>query len=231
MPEREGNDPATGGTSASSSAGSGAGSRPGSADGFVAGDRLRPAVRTVGLEELARLELDQELTCFRPPSEQKKALLGVASLATHRIVVACDEELIIGYAAVHPPDVRSRWGENGFSWLLELGAIEVAPRFRREGIGKSLLAAIFGDGRLEDKIVIALALWWHWDLRRTGLNLWTYQDMLTRLLGTCGLRKEPTSDREVISHPANSLFARRGVLVESWQEEEFVRLCRRPESN
>lgn len=192
------------------------------------GDPAGVAVGMAGQDDLAA-ELDPGLTCFREPAEQIKALRQVAVMPTGRVVVARGGGLVVGYAAVHPPDARSRWGEAGLEWLLELGAIEVAPRFRREGIGKRLLAVLFDGGRLEDRIVIALALWWHWDLRRTGLNLWAYQEMLSRLLGSCGFRKEPTADREVIAHPANAVFARRGRLVAPGQDGAFVELCRRPQ--
>ena len=45
---------------------------------------------------------------------------------------------IVGYVTYLYPDPLERWSEGKMENLIELGAIEVIPKFRGGGVGKAL---------------------------------------------------------------------------------------------
>lgn len=118
---------------------------------------------------------------------------------------------MVGYVTFHNPDQCTRWVKHPL--ILELGAIEVSPDWRKYKIARNLLTCAFAYPLLEDRIVLTMEYSWHWDLEGSGLNLWSYQKMLTGLFGSVGLQKVGTNDPEIMEHPANVLMARIGRNV------------------
>ena len=91
--------------------------------------------------------------------------------------------------------------------LIELGAIEVIPKFRGGGVGKALLDVSMMDDAMEDYIIITTEYYWHWDLKGTGLNVWEYRKVMEKMMKVGGLEYFATDDPEISSHPANCLMA------------------------
>lgn len=164
-------------------------------------------------ERLAALRMDPGLKSFRSPERQKEALKEIASLPRGAVVAALAQESIVGYVTFHPPDEFERWAHGGLQHLLELGAIEISPSWRRLGIASALLEVSFADGALDDYIVISPEYYWHWDLEGTGLSIWQYRKVLESVMGRVGLEPRPTDDPEISSHPANMLMVRVGPRV------------------
>ncbi|MEW6273993.1 MAG: GNAT family N-acetyltransferase [Bacillota bacterium] len=157
------------------------------------------------------LTMNQLLTNFRPPERQKVALMKITNLPAGMIYLARHEQEIVAYVAFHRPDEYSRWSKH--PRVLEMGGIEVSPAWRQCRLGENLLKLAFSNERLEDFIVITTEYCWHWDLKNTGLSLWGYQQMLTKLFGKVGLKKVTTDDPDILEHPANVLMARIGRNV------------------
>ena len=105
--------------------------------------------------------------------------------------------------------------------LIELGAIEVIPKFRGTGVGKSLLKVSMMDDAMEDYIIITTEYYWHWDLKGTGLNVWDYRKVMEKMMNAGGLQWYATDDPEICSHPANCLMVRIGNRVDSNSIERF----------
>lgn len=144
------------------------------------------------------------------------------------ITVAVDRSMLIGYAA-DLPFVPVQWehGEVQRRWSLvpqarELGALEVARPFRGQGLARLLLEEMFSGGRLEDRIVIAEGLHWHWDLEQSGLSVAEARQRLLALFGGEGFQRYDTDEPEVSYSPGNFLLARLGAQV----AEESVRAFR-----
>lgn len=182
---------------------------------------LRGPVRA---EELASMVPDEGLNMFRPPQKQLRALIEIASLPEGFVFIAHLDQLLIGYVTFHPPEEFERWGQGNLKEIMELGAIEVSPAWRGFGIASKLLETAFETGIFEDYIVISTEYYWHWDLARSGLNIWEYQDMIKNLFGKVGLLPVGTNDPEITCHPANMLAARIGSRVKPEAIEEFKRL-------
>jgi acetoin utilization protein AcuA len=175
-------------------------------------------------EQLEHLEFHDDLVAFRPPAQQHKALIGIAALPEGRIIIARYEETIVGYVTFLYPDPLERWSEGGMDDLIELGAIEVIPKYRGAHVGKNLLIVSMMDDAMEDYIIITTEYYWHWDLKNTGLNVWDYRKILEKMMNAGGLVWYATDDPEISSHPANCLMVRIGERVGVESIEKFDRL-------
>lgn len=171
---------------------------------------------------LRTMKFDTGLNVFREAPEQKKALQRVASMADGLVFIATHAGSVIGYVTIHPPDERGRW--KGHPKILELGAIEVSRAWRGQGIGRQLLKTLFGQGVLEDRIIISTEYHWHWDLQGTGLDLQDYRLMLLKFFGSCGFQNRWTDDPDIACHPANLFMVRAGSKITKEDNLEFERL-------
>jgi acetoin utilization protein AcuA len=178
----------------------------------------------VAPEALSEMTLHPKLDAFRRPKEQHEALVEIAGLPEGRIIVAREETVIVGYVTFHYPDEMEQWSEGGMTDLIELGAIEVADDYRNLGLGKTLIAAAFEKGQLDNVIVFTTEYYWHWDLETSGLNVWEYREMMERLMKSVGMVWFATDDPEICAHPANCLMVAIGKDVPLSSVEEFDRV-------
>lgn len=167
----------------------------------------------VSPENLAAMKFDEGLKAFRIPEEQHQALVEIAALPEGRIIVARENDLVLGYVTFLHPDPLERWSQAKLDDLLELGAIEVSDKVRASGVGKEMLRVSFMDDAMEDYIIITTEYYWHWDLKGTGLDVWEYRKAMEKLMMTVGMVWMATDDPEICSHPANCLMAKIGSRV------------------
>lgn len=171
--------------------------------------------------ELASYEFHKDLIAFRPPEQQHKALIEIADLPEGRIIIVRDMNEIVGYATFLYPDPLERWSQGNMKNLIELGAIEVIPKYRSGGVGKALLEVSMMDDAMEDYIVITTEYYWHWDLKGTKLNVWEYRKVMEKMMNAGGLEYYATDDPEISSHPANCLMAKIGSRVDQASVQQF----------
>lgn len=175
-------------------------------------------------EDLERMVFHEDLKAFRLAEQQHKAIVGISKLPEGRIIVCRQDDLIVGYTTYVYPDPLERWSEAQMDNLIELGAIEVIHDFRGSGLGKEMLRLSMLDDAMEDYIVITTEYYWHWDLKRTGLNVWEYRKIMEKMMKVGGLEYFATDDPEISSHPANCLMARIGSRVDQDSIEQFDQL-------
>lgn len=173
----------------------------------IIGKKLSPVI-------LDNLTLHEELTSFRQPREQHSALIEITKLTTGRVYGCIHNQTIVGYVTFHPSEPDCRWGNEIFGpGIIELGGMEVAKDWRNYGLCSLMLKEVFQEEYWEDFIVIALHLYWHWDLKGTNLDVWNYRKMLSRIMEKNGFRLRSTDEGEIRSHPANMLKVRIGKKV------------------
>ncbi|MFS0673103.1 GNAT family N-acetyltransferase [Ornithinibacillus sp. 179-J 7C1 HS] len=175
-------------------------------------------------EKLHQYEFHHELTSFRPASKQFQALIGIADLPEGRIIIAREEETIVGYVTYLHPDPLERWSTFQMKNLVELGAIEVIPDYRGAKVASNLLRVSIMDPFMENYIIISTEYYWHWDLKGTNLSVWEYRKVMEKMMATGGLLPAPTDDPEIISHPANCLMVRIGSNVDEDSIQQFEKL-------
>lgn len=173
---------------------------------------------------LKRYPFHSGLIAFRPPEEQRAALIGIAQLTEGRVLIARTETEVIGYVTFLHPDPLEHWSSGNMEDLMELGAIEVAAPYRKDGVARALLRTAFSDSYMENYIVISTEYYWHWDLKGTGLSIWEYRQMMEKLMSTVGMERFSTDDQEITSHPANCLMVRIGNRVPLDSLAKFDRL-------
>ncbi|WP_252502599.1 GNAT family N-acetyltransferase [Sporosarcina sp. Marseille-Q4943] len=171
--------------------------------------------------EFANLDFHEDLIAFRPPEQQHKALIEIADLPEGRIIIVRDMNQIVGYVTYLYPDPLERWSKGKMENLIELGAIEVIPKYRGGGVGKALLEVSMMDDAMEDYIIITTEYYWHWDLKGTKLNVWEYRKVMEKMMNAGGLEYYATDDPEISSHPANCLMARIGKRVDQDSVQQF----------
>lgn len=175
-------------------------------------------------EEIADLIFHDDLVAFRSPDLQHKAIIEIAKLPEGRIIIVRNENTIVGYCTFLYPDPLERWSKGKMENLIELGAIEIIPKFRGTGIGKTLLRVSMMDDAMEDYITITTEYYWHWDLKGTGLNVWEYRKVMEKMMQAGGLEYFATDDPEISSHPANCLMAKIGSRVNNESIQQFDQL-------
>lgn len=178
----------------------------------------------ISSNKLAEYEFHEGLVAFRPPAQQHKALVGIADLTEGRIIIARDQNTVVGYVTFLYPDPLERWSEGKIDNLIELGAIEVIPKYRGCAVGKNLLIVSMMDDAMEDYIIITTEYYWHWDLKGTKLNVWEYRKIMEKMMSAGGLEWYATDDPEICSHPANCLMVRIGKRVDNDAIQSFDRL-------
>ena len=178
----------------------------------------------ISTESLQHYDFHEGLVAFRPAKQQKKALIEISQLPEGRVIIARNEEIIIGYATFLYPDPLERWSEGHMEDLIELGAIEVISEYRGCGVGKNILQVSMMDDAMEEYIVITTEYYWHWDLKGTGLNIWEYRKVMEKMMKAGGLSYFATNDPEISSHPANCLMARIGSKISNTSIEQFDQL-------
>ncbi|RBW71449.1 GNAT family N-acetyltransferase [Bacillus taeanensis] len=175
----------------------------------------------ISANTLTQYEFHNDLVAFRSPKEQHQALIEIASLPEGRIIVARDQDMIVGYVTYLFPDPLERWSEGNMENLLELGAIEVIPKFRDYKVGKTLLYVSMMDKQMENYIIMTTEYYWHWDLQGTNLSVWDYRKVMEKMMNTGGLIWYATDDPEICSHPANCLMARIGQNIDLDSVQQF----------
>ncbi|MBE6182641.1 GNAT family N-acetyltransferase [Heyndrickxia ginsengihumi] len=173
---------------------------------------------------LAKMDFHEDLKAFRPAKKQHVALIEIADLPEGRMIIARENNIVVGYVTFLYPDPLERWSEGNMDNLLELGAIEVIPKYRGNAVGKHLLQVSMMDDAMEDYIIITTEYYWHWDLKGTGLNVWDYRKMMEKMMDAGGLKWFATDDPEICSHPANCLMVRIGKRIKQDSIEQFDRL-------
>ncbi|WP_342598631.1 GNAT family N-acetyltransferase [Psychrobacillus sp. FSL H8-0483] len=175
-------------------------------------------------EEIAKLEFHEDLVAFRVPDAQHRAIIEIAKLPEGRIIIVRDQQTIVGYCTFLHPDPLETWSKGNMENLIELGAIEVIPKYRGTGVGKTLLRVSMMDDAMEDYITITTEYYWHWDLKGTGLNVWEYRKVMEKMMQAGGLKYFATDDPEISSHPANCLMAKIGNRVDNDSIQQFDQL-------
>ncbi|OZU89693.1 N-acetyltransferase [Virgibacillus indicus] len=175
-------------------------------------------------DELKKFHFHEQLTAFRPAHKQFEALLSIADFPEGRIIIARTGDTIIGYVTYLHPDPLERWSEFDMKDLVELGAIEVIPKFRGAKVASGLLKVSMMDDFMENYIIISTEYYWHWDLDGTRLSIWDYRKVMEKMMAAGGLLPAPTDDPEIISHPANCLMVRIGKNVPEESVKRFDKL-------
>ena len=166
-----------------------------------------------------RLVVDKGMYAFaRLPEREHQLLMSIARRPDCALAIAhTPEGVIVGEVTLAPGD---EWWE-GLENVYEV-AIEVSSNWRGLGVASQLLSFALELDALEDMILFALGLSWHWDTEGLGLNIYRYREMIIRLFGALGFVEYPTTEPNISMEPANVLLARIGKRVDQRAASRFL---------
>jgi acetoin utilization deacetylase AcuC-like enzyme len=158
-----------------------------------------------------RLTPDKGLRAFaRLPEREHQLLLSIAKRPDCALTLAhTPDGEIVGEVTLAPGD---EWWD-GLENVYEV-AIEVSSNWRELGVASNLLAFALELDALEDMILFAMGLSWHWDTEGLGLNTYRYRELITRLFASQSFIEYPTTEPNVSMEPANILLVRVGKRVD-----------------
>jgi len=157
------------------------------------------------------LQVDEGLCAFaRLPEREHQLLLNIARNPDARLTLAYTATgKIVGQATLAPVDT---WWQNiGKTYEI---AVEVSSGWRKLGIARQLLSDALDFASLEEYIILALGLSWHWDYEGLGISRFQYREMLAHLFAAHGFVEYLTSEPNIRMDPANVLLARLGSHFE-----------------
>ncbi len=157
------------------------------------------------------LKADSGLTAFaRLPEREHELLLSIAKSPDCALTLAhTTAGEIIGQVTLAPGD--EWWGE--LENVYEV-AIEISSDWRGMGLSKPLLAFALELDALEEMILFALGLTWHWDLEGWNLPPSRYRRLIPFLFGSQGFVEHETTEPDINMNPGNILLVRVGKKVE-----------------
>src|SRR6266487_21295 len=160
---------------------------------------------------VASLKADRGLHAFaRVPEREHQLLLGIAERPDCALTLAYTSTgEIVGQVILAPADA---WWQ-GVANTYEL-AMEVSSPWRRLGIARQLLSLTLEHHAVEEMILIAVGLSWHWDLKGSGLSPFGYRSLLAHILEPYHFFAWLTDEPNVGLDPANILLVRIGKRVE-----------------
>ncbi|HLZ56801.1 MAG TPA: acetoin utilization protein AcuC [Ktedonosporobacter sp.] len=166
-----------------------------------------------------RLRPDSGLKAFaRLPEREHHLLLNIAKSPDCALTLAhTTTGEIVGEVTIAPAD---EWWE-GIDNLYEV-AIQVSTNWRRMGIARNMLAFSLELDALEDMILFAIGLSWHWDTEGARISVYRYREMMVRLFASQGFAEYPTTEPNVSMEPANVLLARIGKRVDQRAASQFL---------
>lgn len=174
------------------------------------------------LKQMKSATFHLSLDRFRDPDQQQRVLLEALSPEVV-MCLAVKQQEIVGYTIVLRPEPEERWAKLDF--IRVLGVIEVAPSYRGKGLAKQLVYQVTSPPQFDDKIIVSLEYYWHWDLQSTAGDMNRYQVMLKSLLSWSGFEEYPTTDPDIAGYSYNFMMARIGKHVTNGQLRQFIKLA------
>ena len=165
-----------------------------------------------------RLMADSGLKAFaRLSVREHELLLNIAKSPDCALTLAHTMMgKIVGQVTIAPADA---WWE-GIDNVYEV-AIEVSSNWRGEDIAKRMLAFALELDAIEDMILFAAGLSWHWDMEGLGITTHRYRELIAHLFATQNFVEYPTTEPNVSMEPSNILLVRVGKRIDQRVVTQF----------
>jgi GNAT superfamily N-acetyltransferase len=165
------------------------------------------------------LRADSGLRAFaRLPEREHQLLLNIAKDPDNILILAYTPTgEIVGEVTIAPADPW--WA--GLRNVYEI-AIQVSSNWRQQGIAQQLLALAFDLEDLEDRIMLAMGLTWHWDMEGLGLSKYQYRQLIAQLFARQKFDEYQISEPNIAMDHANIFLARIGNRVELQTVNRFI---------
>ncbi|HEX6553681.1 MAG TPA: hypothetical protein VF026_13025 [Ktedonobacteraceae bacterium] len=159
---------------------------------------------------VASLTVERGLHAFAHlPEREHRLLLGIAERPDCALTLAYTPAgEIIGQVTLAPADA---WWQ-GLVNTYEI-AVEVSDHWRQLGLARRLLSLALEPDAVEEMILVALGLSWHWDIKGTGLSPFDYRSMLRQVFEPYGFAEYQLDEPNIRMDSANILLVCIGKRV------------------
>ena len=159
---------------------------------------------------VASLKVDPGLRAFaRTPERENQLLLELAERPDCALTLAYTPSgEIVGQVTLAPLD--HVWQDIGNAFEI---AVEVSAGWRRMGIAHQLLSLALASESVEESLILAFGLSWHWDYAGLGITPFHYRELIARLFAAHGFSEYLTSEENICMDRANILLARLGIRL------------------
>ena len=166
-----------------------------------------------------RLVPDSGLHAFaRIPEREHELLVNLAKSPDCALVLAhTPEGAIVAQVSLVPGD---EWWD-GFENVYEV-TIEVSSNWRRMGLARTILEFALELDALEDMILFAMGLSWHWDTDDLKISVYRYRELLAKLFESQGFKEYATTEPNIRMEPGNILLVRVGKNVDKLVVKRFL---------
>lgn len=166
-----------------------------------------------------RLVSDSGLHAFaRLPEREHQLLLNLAKSPDCALALAhTPKGEIVAQVTLTPGD---DWWD-GFENVYEV-TIEVSSNWRNLGIAHKLLDFALELNALEDMILFAMGLSWHWDTDGLKISVYHYRELIAQLFGSFGFEEFATTEPNIRMEPGNILLVRVGKNVDKLVVKRFL---------
>ena len=162
---------------------------------------------------------DSGLHAFaRLPEREHLLLLNLAKSPDCALALAhTPKGEIVAQVTLAPGD---DWWD-GFENVYEV-TIEVSSNWRNIGIAHKILDFALELDALEDMILFAMGLSWHWDTDDLQISVHRYRELIARLFGSQGFEEFATTEPDISMEPGNILLVRVGKNVDQLVIKRFL---------
>jgi acetoin utilization deacetylase AcuC-like enzyme len=166
-----------------------------------------------------RLVPDSGLHAFAHiPEREHELLLNIAKSPDCALaLVHTPEGEIVAQVTLAPGD---DWWD-GFENVYEV-TIEVSSNWRSMGIAETILDFALELDALEDMILFAMGLSWHWDTEELEISVYQYRKLIARLFEAQGFNEYSTTEPNIRMEPDNILLVRIGTNVDQLVVKRFL---------
>jgi len=158
-------------------------------------------------------------TAYRLTHCTKQSLQSIIERGWSVSLALLEHKIIVGFAVLDFPDKNERWALLDPKIVMELKAVEVLREFRNQGIARQLLAHLFSDAFIEEKIIYLTGYSWTWDL--PGFTVQSYRDMLISLYTPFGFLEFQTNEPNICLKPENMFMVRMGKKISKKVRDDF----------
>src|SRR5436305_532198 len=132
---------------------------------------------------VASLKVDRGLHAFaRTPEREHQLLLGLAERPDCALTLAYTPTgEIVGQVTLAPLD--HVWQDIGNAYEI---AVEVSAGWRSMRIAHQLLSLALASESVEESLILAFGLSWHWDYTWLGITPFDYRELISRLFAAHG---------------------------------------------
>jgi acetoin utilization deacetylase AcuC-like enzyme len=167
-----------------------------------------------------RLVPDSGLHAFaRLPEREHELLVNLAKSPDCALALAhTPKGEIVAQVTLAPGD---DWWD-GFENVYEV-TIEVSSNWRNMRIAHTILSFALELDALEDMILFAMGLSWHWDTDDLNISVHRYRELIARLFESQGFKEFATTEPDISMEPGNILLVRIGKNVDQLVVKRFLK--------